>query len=301
MRRRRDRSFEIKTPAQLALMREAGLVVAAALSAAARAVEPGISTAELDAIAERDHPRRRAPSRPLRAITASPPRSAPRSTTRSCTASRAAEVRLAAGDLISIDCGAIVDGWHGDAAVTVGVGPVTPAPSGLLDDLRAGPVAGPEPRAWPAAGCPTSAHAVEAAASAARRVRDRRGLRRARHRQPDAHGPAGAQLRPAGPGPAAGRGDGPGRRADARAGRPGDAAAGRRLDRGHRGRQPGGALRAHGGDHRGRALGADRARTAGPAAWRRPAPAGRRSAARAGQARAHARAAAGATGNSGGS
>ena len=53
MRRRRDRSFEIKTPAQLALMREAGLVVAAALSATARAVEPGISTAELDAIAER--------------------------------------------------------------------------------------------------------------------------------------------------------------------------------------------------------------------------------------------------------
>src|SRR5439155_19678881 len=33
---------------------------------------------------------------------------------------------LRAGDVISIDCGAIVDGWHGDAAVTVGVGEIDP-------------------------------------------------------------------------------------------------------------------------------------------------------------------------------
>jgi methionyl aminopeptidase len=54
MRRGRDRAIEVKTPAQLAVMREAGLIVAAALRAAAAAVEPGISTAELDAIAERE-------------------------------------------------------------------------------------------------------------------------------------------------------------------------------------------------------------------------------------------------------
>ena len=30
---------------------------------------------------------------------------------------------LAEGDIVSIDCGAIVDGWHGDAAITVAVGP----------------------------------------------------------------------------------------------------------------------------------------------------------------------------------
>ena len=51
----------------------------------------------------------------------SPARSAPRSTTRSCTASRATRM-LAEGDVVSIDCGAIVDGWHGDAAITVAVG-----------------------------------------------------------------------------------------------------------------------------------------------------------------------------------
>ena len=132
MRRRRDRSYEIKTPAQLALMREAGLVVAAALSATVRAVEPGISTAELDAIAERVIRDAGAvpsfkgyqgfPATICTSVNDEVVHGIPRP-----------EVRLAAGDLISVDCGAIVGGWHGDAAVTVGVGPLTPAQSGLLE------------------------------------------------------------------------------------------------------------------------------------------------------------------------
>ena len=132
MRRRRDRSFEIKTPAQLALMREAGLVVAAALSATVRAVEPGISTAELDAIAERVIREAGAvpsfkgylgfPATICTSVNDEVVHGIPRP-----------EVRLAVGDLISIDCGAIVGGWHGDSAVTVGVGPVTPALKGLME------------------------------------------------------------------------------------------------------------------------------------------------------------------------
>ena len=51
MRTRREQPIQIKTPSQLAAMREAGLVVARALQAAAAAVQPGVSTAELDAIA----------------------------------------------------------------------------------------------------------------------------------------------------------------------------------------------------------------------------------------------------------
>lgn len=131
MRRRQEWSIEVKTRAQLALMREAGLVVAAALRAAAAAVEPGISTAELDAIAERE----------IRAAGAVPSfldyHGYPATI---CTSvneqvvhgipSRA--VVLAAGDLISIDCGAIVGGWHGDAALTVSVGPVRAELAGLL-------------------------------------------------------------------------------------------------------------------------------------------------------------------------
>src|SRR5271163_4242661 len=53
MRLRRDEPIQVKSPAQLGIMREAGLVTAAALRAAADAVQPGVSTAELDAIAER--------------------------------------------------------------------------------------------------------------------------------------------------------------------------------------------------------------------------------------------------------
>ena len=130
MRRGRDWSIEIKTPAQLAVMREAGLVVAAALRAAAAAVEPGISTAELDAIAERVIREAGAvpsflgyhgfPATICTSVNDQVVHGIPSPAT-----------RLAAGDLISIDCGAIVSGWHGDAALTVSVGPVRPE----LDDL----------------------------------------------------------------------------------------------------------------------------------------------------------------------
>ena len=51
MRMRREPAIQVKTPAQLDIMREAGLVVAATLSALAEAAGPGVSTAELDAIA----------------------------------------------------------------------------------------------------------------------------------------------------------------------------------------------------------------------------------------------------------
>ena len=61
---------------------------------------------------------------------------------------------LREGDLISIDCGAILDGWHGDAAITVGVGETDPA---LMTD---GPVA--EDAMW--AGIAAAARAPRPAA-----------------------------------------------------------------------------------------------------------------------------------------
>jgi methionyl aminopeptidase len=131
MRRGRNRSIEVKTPAQLAVMREAGLVVAAALRATAAAVEPGISTAELDAIAERV----------IRGAGAVPSFQGYHGFPATiCTSVNdqvvhgipSPDTRLAAGDLISIDCGAIVGGWHGDAALTLSVGPVGAELEGLL-------------------------------------------------------------------------------------------------------------------------------------------------------------------------
>src|SRR5215472_18978462 len=117
-----DETIEVKSPAQLATMREAGLVTAAALRAAVAAIEPGISTAELDAIAERE----------IRAAGAIPSFLGYHGFPATICASVNDQIVhgipsrhqvLRAGDLISVDCGAIVDGWHGDAAVTIRVTP----------------------------------------------------------------------------------------------------------------------------------------------------------------------------------
>ncbi len=123
MRIGREPAIQIKTAAQLAAMAEAGQVVARALSAAAAAVAPGVSTAELDAIAARE----------IREAGAAPSflgyHGFP-ATICACINDeivhgipRAAR-RLRAGDVVSIDCGAVVDGWHADAALTVPVGTI---------------------------------------------------------------------------------------------------------------------------------------------------------------------------------
>ena len=86
------------------------------------AVRPGVTTCDLDRIAEEHiRSRRGVPVVPgLPGTHRSRARSARRSMTRSCTASPA--TGLVEGDVVSLDCGAIVDGWHGDAAITVAGG-----------------------------------------------------------------------------------------------------------------------------------------------------------------------------------
>lgn len=123
--RRENEPIEIKTPAQIALMREAGLVVAQVLAATVAAVEPGISTAELNAIAAKQI--RAAGARPSFLHYGWPPYPGV-----ICTSVNDEIVHgiprhdcvMKEGDIISIDAGAIVGGWHGDAAVTVPVGRV---------------------------------------------------------------------------------------------------------------------------------------------------------------------------------
>ena len=119
---RRSEPIEFKSPDQIRLMRRAGLVVADALDAVRAALRPGVTTLELDGIAEHviRRPARRRPSSAT-AGRRSRRRPASRSTTRSSTASPAA-ASLRAGDLVSIDCGAILAGWHGDAAFSAIVG-----------------------------------------------------------------------------------------------------------------------------------------------------------------------------------
>jgi methionyl aminopeptidase len=119
----RDRKLQLKSPAEIAVMRAAGLVVAETLELLRVAVRPGVSTADLDRLAE-DH---------IRGSGALPsflgyhgyPASICTSVNDEVVHGIPGRRVLREGDLISIDCGAIVDGWHGDAAITVAVGEIS--------------------------------------------------------------------------------------------------------------------------------------------------------------------------------
>jgi len=159
MRLRKEPAIQVKSPEQIDRMYAAGQVVAHTLSVLKAAVRPGISTAELDSIAERE----------IRGAGALPsflgyfgyPASI-------CTSVNdqvvhgipSVEQVLKAGDVISIDCGAILDGWHGDSAVSVGVGQIDPADQALLDACEASMWAGIE-QAVTAGRLSDVSHAVE--------------------------------------------------------------------------------------------------------------------------------------------
>lgn len=123
MFRQRDR-IEIKTPDQLEVMRAAGLVVARTLQAVKEQVRVGVTTAELDDCA----------AALIRDAGALPsflgyhgfPAHICTSVNHEVVHGIPGPRQLAAGDVISVDCGAIVDGWHGDAAITIFVGEPRP-------------------------------------------------------------------------------------------------------------------------------------------------------------------------------
>ncbi|HJR37093.1 MAG TPA: type I methionyl aminopeptidase [Nocardioidaceae bacterium] len=127
----RERGIEIKSPAQIDKMRVAGLVVGETLELLRTSVRAGMTTLELDRIAEDN----------IRSSGATPSFKGYHGFTGSICASINDEVVhgipgervIEDGDVISIDCGAIVDGWHGDAAITVAVGDV---PAEALELMR---------------------------------------------------------------------------------------------------------------------------------------------------------------------
>jgi methionyl aminopeptidase len=132
---KRGRVIEIKSHGELEAMRAAGIVVARALRLIAEHVKPGVSTAELDEIAETT----------IRDAGAVPSFKGYHGFPASICASvneqvvhgiPAATQVLADGDLISVDCGAILEGWHGDSAITLAVGTVSEADLALSDATR---------------------------------------------------------------------------------------------------------------------------------------------------------------------
>jgi methionyl aminopeptidase len=120
----RDRyAIEIKSAGEIALMRRAGVVVGETLELLREAVRPGVTTGDLDAIAE-DHIRSRGAT-PNFLNYHGYPATICASVNDQVVHGIPGERVLVEGDIVSLDCGAIVEGWHGDAAITVGVGEVS--------------------------------------------------------------------------------------------------------------------------------------------------------------------------------
>jgi methionyl aminopeptidase len=116
--------LEIKSPDQVRMMREAGLVVGRTLEVLREAVRPGVTTRELDRIAD-DHIRSHGAVPSFLGYGDPPfPATICVSVDDEVVHGIPGDRVLADGEVVSIDCGAIVDGWHGDAAVTVPVGEV---------------------------------------------------------------------------------------------------------------------------------------------------------------------------------
>ena len=117
--------IQLKSPAQIAVMRQAGLVVARALRAMSDAAAPGVSTLDLDAIA-RDVLSEAGATSSFLGYHGYPAVICASVNDRVVHGIPTAEEKLRDGDMISVDFGAIVDGWHGDSAVTILVGDVAP-------------------------------------------------------------------------------------------------------------------------------------------------------------------------------
>jgi len=130
----------LKTPDQIDKMRRAGRVVAEMLEACAAAARPGATTDDLDKVARAVLAKRKAKSNFLNyhgypAVICTSPNNV-------IVHGIPGNYRLEDGDIISIDCGAIIEGWHGDAARTIPVGEISEAARKLLrvteDSLWAG-------------------------------------------------------------------------------------------------------------------------------------------------------------------
>ena len=111
------RSNIYKTAAELALMVEPGLITAAALDAVRAAIRPGITTLELDAIAEKVI--RGAGAEPNFMLVPGYRHTICSSVNEEVVHGIPGSRVLQPGDLVSIDCGAQLNGWNGDSAFSM--------------------------------------------------------------------------------------------------------------------------------------------------------------------------------------
>ncbi|MFH2103771.1 MAG: type I methionyl aminopeptidase [Chloroflexota bacterium] len=125
--------IHVKSQDEIAIMREAGRVNALALAAVRELLHPGVATADLNAAAE-ETLRKHGAYSPFKNYGHPPyPASITVSINEQLVHGIPGKRRLREGDIVSIDCGAVVNGFIGDAAFTAGVGEITPLARKLLE------------------------------------------------------------------------------------------------------------------------------------------------------------------------
>jgi methionyl aminopeptidase len=129
-----ERQVHVKSPAELERMREAGKINAMALAAVKELLQPGVTTADLNAAAE-DVLRKHGCISPFKGYGYPPfPASITTSINQELVHGIPSKKRkLKAGDIVSIDCGTVLDGFVGDSAFTAGVGEISSQAQELLE------------------------------------------------------------------------------------------------------------------------------------------------------------------------
>jgi len=126
----------IKSSRELDLMRQAGKVVAKAKAAVKEAIKPGATSAEMDALAE-EVIRSNGAIPSFKGYKPTPSMPFPATLCFSFNDELVHGIpgnrKMKEGDIVSVDCGAIVEGFHGDSAFTVGVGEITQEAQTLID------------------------------------------------------------------------------------------------------------------------------------------------------------------------
>jgi methionyl aminopeptidase len=133
---KKGRGIETKSPQEIDIMRQAGKIVATVLKEISELVQPGMTTADLDAHAEQR----------IRAMGATPSFKGYHGFPASICASINNEVVhgipnprkvIHRGDVLKVDTGAYFQGFHGDSCITIAVGEVTPAAAKLIQVAEA--------------------------------------------------------------------------------------------------------------------------------------------------------------------
>ena len=130
----RERGITLKSPREIASMRQAGKVVAQTIATLKEALRPGMKTMDLDEIAFQEV--QRLGAKPSFKGYLGFPCTICVSINNEIVHGIPGDRVIQEGDLVSLDVGAVVEGFHGDSAVTIGVGKVSPVVTELIDVTR---------------------------------------------------------------------------------------------------------------------------------------------------------------------